>query len=78
MQGKKNKKTLKFVQDLVTNYTRVESILYEVKGKEVRKIHFNTSKICVILFLNSFIVFFYVVLAIIKNKLKSNSKEISP
>ena len=45
LQGEKSKKMLKFVQDLVTNYTRVESILYEVKDKHVRKIHFNTSKV---------------------------------
>ena len=34
---------LKFVQDLETNYTRVESILYGVKDKDVRKIQFNAS-----------------------------------
>ena len=42
LQGEKIKKMLKFVQDLETNYTRVESILYGVRDKDVRKIHFNT------------------------------------
>ena len=37
LQGGKIKKMLKFVQDLETNYTRVESILYGVKDKDVRE-----------------------------------------
>ena len=45
MQGEKFKKTLKFIQDLITNYTRVESILYEHKDKDVRKVQLNTCKI---------------------------------